>query len=208
MNEVRRVWYASYGSNLSYERFQHYLLGGTPVGAARSNRGARDQTLPKAVVTAWLPLQVSFAGWSTRWGGAVAFASPSSHSSAASRMYELAWSQFEDVFSQENGLTASVVLDYETVTTSDSTDAVDGLYGRVVLLGTHTDGLPILTITTGRELEVAEPSAAYVSTIATGLQSVEGLHESEARRDYLSKLPGMETFPEVSWQEVFKGTWS
>ncbi len=41
------VWYACYGSNLLYERFKCYILGGTFNGNGRYHDGCQDKTLPK-----------------------------------------------------------------------------------------------------------------------------------------------------------------
>src|SRR5205823_6117258 len=49
------VWYVSYGSNLSAERFHYYIRGGRPPGAARTYPGARDRALPRADEAVWLP---------------------------------------------------------------------------------------------------------------------------------------------------------
>jgi hypothetical protein len=39
---VQRIWYVAYGSNLSRERFCHYLRGGRPNGVERDYPGCRD----------------------------------------------------------------------------------------------------------------------------------------------------------------------
>src|SRR5271167_1182234 len=41
------VWYASYGSNLSGERFNCYLCGGRVAGMSRDCIGARDGTMAR-----------------------------------------------------------------------------------------------------------------------------------------------------------------
>ena len=45
------LWYAAYGSNLARDRFETYLSGGRPDGAARHYPGARDPSLVKRTVT-------------------------------------------------------------------------------------------------------------------------------------------------------------
>src|SRR6202011_4779241 len=42
----KRVWYASYGSNLKRKRFMCYIKGGTPEGSAKRNEGCRDKSEP------------------------------------------------------------------------------------------------------------------------------------------------------------------
>ena len=39
--ERRLIWYASYGSNLSAERFAYYLAGGRPAGDTNLRGGSR-----------------------------------------------------------------------------------------------------------------------------------------------------------------------
>ena len=39
---MQRIWYVAYGSNLSRERFCHYLRGGRPDGVERDYPGCRD----------------------------------------------------------------------------------------------------------------------------------------------------------------------
>ena len=55
------LWYAAYGSNLSRERFGHYLGGGRPVGASRHYSGARDGSEPRDVRPLALAGQVTAA---------------------------------------------------------------------------------------------------------------------------------------------------
>ena len=39
---MQHIWYVAYGSNLSRERFCHYLRGGRPDGVERDYPGCRD----------------------------------------------------------------------------------------------------------------------------------------------------------------------
>ena len=43
---MRHIWYVAYGSNLSRQRFHHYLRGGRPHGNDREYPGCRDTSDP------------------------------------------------------------------------------------------------------------------------------------------------------------------
>ena len=70
---MSHVWYVSYGSNLSADRFACYIVGGVPPGGSRANPGARDRRLPERTIPVDLPGTGYFAGESPQWGGGVAF---------------------------------------------------------------------------------------------------------------------------------------
>ena len=109
--EGRLVWYASYGSNLSEERFACYIAGGRPRGASRTFAGARDASPPRDSVALELPHQLYFSGESRIWGGSPAFVDrePSDGVVALARGYLIGWDQFEDVIAQENGRPSSSI---------------------------------------------------------------------------------------------------
>lgn len=67
------VWYVSYGSNMLYERFLHYIKGGSFRGS-RYRRPCADQSLPLAVKTVEIPYDMYFGNESGSWrGGGVSF---------------------------------------------------------------------------------------------------------------------------------------
>src|SRR5438552_4124720 len=68
----RPVWYATYGSNLSRERFDVYLRGGTPVGGAHTYPGCRDPSPPASDRPWECDFGLRFGGRSQTWGGGVA----------------------------------------------------------------------------------------------------------------------------------------
>lgn len=55
------VWYVSYGSNLSYERFLCYINGTTPKGSTKAEQGCRDKTLSNATGKITIPYKLYFA---------------------------------------------------------------------------------------------------------------------------------------------------
>ncbi len=71
-----RVWYVTYGSNLSEARFRCYLGGGRPVGGTRLYTGCRDPRSPRRRVSLEVPGGLYFAGESSVWSGGRAYFDP------------------------------------------------------------------------------------------------------------------------------------
>ncbi|NOX31727.1 MAG: hypothetical protein GXP35_17035, partial [Actinobacteria bacterium] len=135
-----QVWYASYGSNLLRQRFEHYLTGGTFRGAPQRGQhvGARDSALPTDDRAWRVPHGLRFAGESTRWsGGGVAFLDPAVGSGeAVVRMYRITAAQFSDVAAQENGLRpGDLSVDVDALVANGGQDISDRWYGRGLYLG-------------------------------------------------------------------------
>lgn len=181
-----KVWYAAYGSNLSRERFDVYLRGGRPEGATHTYPGCRDPSDPSDDIADELDAQLAFGGFSQTWGGGVAFIRDQAGARTKVRLYLLTLEQFEDVVAQENWIVPG------TVTIEPATEQVvldgDHTYRLVIPLGTR-DGLPLLTVSQLPVTEVAEPTAAYLLHIATGLRASHGLDTDEVVA-YLSAAPG------------------
>jgi hypothetical protein len=173
---VTYVWYAAYGSNLSRERFEIYLHGGTPRGATHTYPGCRDASDPIDDVADAIPAELAFGGTSTTWGGGVAFLGPQADAAAKVRLYLLTTEQVADVIAQENWLEpGTVVIDDHML---DHTTTIPGshMYGTVVALHRH-DGVPVLAVSQDPGTPASAPSAAYLRHIA------DGLRESHAMSD-------------------------
>lgn len=171
-----RVWYAAFGSNLSYDRFLVYLNGGHASGSVGSTPGARDSTAPTRSIVQFSSHGLRFGGQSTRWsGGGVAFLdSVGGVHRTALRLYDITAEQFEDVFQQENGLDEPIPIDLRNAEEKGWVDLTDRWYGRVLFLGRH-DGLAIFTITSPNPPQLNPPHPSYLETIVTGLTtSVDG----------------------------------
>eukprot|EP01098_Paradermamoeba_levis_P012442 TRINITY_DN5451_c0_g1_i1.p1 TRINITY_DN5451_c0_g1~~TRINITY_DN5451_c0_g1_i1.p1 ORF type:complete len:258 (+),score=61.61 TRINITY_DN5451_c0_g1_i1:209-982(+) len=67
------VWYASYGSNIHFDRFMCYIQGGKPANCSEASPGCRDVTPPLKDKPFLFPLSLYFARTSRGWGGAPAF---------------------------------------------------------------------------------------------------------------------------------------
>ena len=191
------VWYAGYGSNLSAERFLCYIAGGTPRGAARPCRGARDTTPPRGDRPLEVPYRLYFSGHSTMWDGAPAFIDTVERTDpparARARAYLITWEQFEDVVAQENGrpTTAPVELEGRDLATGFRACLGTGRYEHLLCVGT-LEGFPVVTFTSPwpiADADIGTPSPAYLKVM------IEGLRESHALDDdavvgYLGAAPG------------------
>lgn len=185
------LWYVSYGSNLSRTRFGCYLTGGTPPGARRSNRGARDRSAPRADVALTLPGQVYFSGTSAMWGGGVAFYDPDVPASTLARGYLLTGEQFVDVMAQELGGAAGSIPDLPDLAVGDRVAVTSGRYGTLLVCG-ERDGILLATFSAPwamADVALSTPSLAYLATLASGLAESHGL-DVAAQARYLAALPG------------------
>jgi hypothetical protein len=188
------VWYAGYGSNLCAERFLCYIAGGTPRGASRRCRGARDKTDPRDDQPLEIPYRLYFSGHSTMWDGAPAFIDTvgSTEIPARARAYLITWEQFEDVVAQENRRpTTPIDLVPGELAVGSSNLIGAGLYPNLRCVG-HLEGLPALTFTSARtmaEADLAPPADAYLETMIDGLRASH-LMSDDALLAYLGATPG------------------
>lgn len=171
----RTIWYASYGSNLTYRhRFLCYIAGGTPAGSTHRNPGCRDRTPPLDSRPVTLPAELYFAAYSQSWGGSPAFIRGPKKWITYGRMYLITDEQFNDVVLQENDRAVDgtrFVPPYEQLTRLDTYIlSSGGLYGLLWRVGSER-GSPVITFTTAdNTLPIGPPSEAYVKIIATGLK--------------------------------------
>lgn len=185
------IWYVSYGSNLSWARFSCYLTGGTPPGARRANRGARDPSAPRAHAALTLPGQVYFAGTSAMWGGGVAFYDADVPGATLARGYLLTAEQFVDVMAQELGAAAGTIASLPALAIGDRAEITSGRYGTLLVCG-ERDGVLLATFSAPwamADVDLTSPSLAYLGTLATGLSESHGL-DIAAQAAYLVALPG------------------
>ncbi|UIJ36056.1 histone deacetylase [Allobranchiibius sp. GilTou73] len=194
---MEQVWYAAYGSNLSRERFGHYLFGGRPSGASRTYPGVRDRTPPTSDHPLLLPGRLYFAWESPTWTGGVAFYDPTVREGAptvAARAYLLTVQQFSDVAAQEmhrppgDEVDVAGLLAHAPVATLGP-----GRYETLHQVG-ELEGLAVVTFSAPWTIETAPlnaPSAAYLRRIADGLREAHGW-SAEQTCDYLLDCPGVQ----------------
>ncbi len=165
------VWYVGYGSNLSSERFAHYI--------AR----CRDTTAPRRWAGVEIPHRLIFARESVRWrGGGVAFLDPDSAEGerTLARAWLVTWEQFSDVLAQECGLPVGSIEAPEELDAAFMSRP-GHWYGCVVHVG-DLEGWPMVTFTdeAAGGLELRPPGPRYRDEILKGLAETHGLSEDEA----------------------------
>jgi hypothetical protein len=187
-----QVWYASYGSNLSQDRFHCYLRGGRPEGATRRYPGARDQTLPTDDRAMTLPGEMFFGWESPTWGGGIAFYDADAPGRTFASAYLVSEQQFADVAAQEMHREPGEDLDLAHVLEHARHEVGPGRYEALHLVG-ELDGRPVLTFTTPdpTALQRNPPSEPYVLMIARGLREAHRLSDA-AIAAYLLARPGMQ----------------
>ena len=181
------VWYASYGSNMWWERFRCYLEGGVPPGATRRQVGARDPSPPSDSRGVALPYRMYFAGRASTWGGGgVAFLDHErlgvdDLACARGRAWRITREQFDDVVAQENGFRpGEIVVDLDGLEPGDTRELPDAGWYRGLLVVDTLDGLPLVTFTSPEvRTDLNPPSEAYLRTIAMGLAECTGMSAEE-----------------------------
>ena len=199
----RRVWYASYGSNLLEKRFLLYLRGGRFSREHASHPGARDQALPlKSSILLKANYALLFSKWSERWGGGVAFIKPNLQMpSCWIRCWDVTEEQFFDIAAQENQLTPGHInLDVPKLIKEQRLDLGSGWYNEVIYLG-ELNNQPILTFTTSNVDGYMKPSTAYLSVLIAGLKEGSSLSDTEIQK-YLAEVAGIQA--EWTKQELYK----
>lgn len=178
---LSHVWYAAYGSNVSWARFACYVRGGRPEGARRTYDGCRDTSEPTGRRAIELPGHVIFGGLSTVWGGGMAFYDPEAPGPSYATAYRLTRQQFVDVWCQERRRPLGESLPFGRVVADGQWTAGGGRYDRVLAVG-DVDGEPMLTFTfpVGCRPEARPPAPAYVATIETGLVQTRGMTRAGA----------------------------
>jgi hypothetical protein len=178
---VSDLWYAAYGSNLARDRFEAYLSGGRPPGAARTYPGARDPGPPVDDRPLLLPGCLFFAWESPTWGGGIAFYDPEGDGTVYARAYRISHDQFSDIAAQEMRREPGSDLDLATVMADRRHSYGPGRYETLHLVG-ELDGLPVLTFTapSDHSLVPNPPAPAYLDTIVRGLRESHGLSEEQA----------------------------
>ena len=187
-----QVWYASYGSNLSLDRFLCYLRGGRPDGASRTFPGARDQSPPEDDRAVTLPGEMFFAWESPTWGGGIAFYDAEAAGSTLGRAYLVTEQQFADVAAQEMHRMPGADLDLSHVLEHARHEIGPGRYEALHLVG-ELEGAPVLTFTTPdpTALQHNSPAPAYLRMITAGLREAHDVSDGDITA-YLLARPGIQ----------------
>jgi len=204
-----RVWYASYGSNLSKARFMSYVNGTVPEGLVSSHPGCRDTSEPKGDIAISFPGRMHFAGKSSRWGGGGAsFVDATSVGKTLGRAYNLSIEQFDDIIAQENRQeVGSVKINTQELLLEGKTVVNESLpYSSLVHVGDY-QGAPVVTLTSNfsagdsldgsiflelpSDIATRTPNVNYLRTIGLGLGEAFNM-DLKQQADYLRGAPGAE----------------
>lgn len=196
--DYSKVWYASYGSNLSRKRFMCYIEGGTPEGSSRKEDGCRDNTPPEKDKPIKIPFPLYFKCISNKWnGGGVAFIGleiePKNRT--LGRMYLITRQQFIDIVKQENNMKELPDINFEKGHKEGSQKLFNKPYGEIICLGEESRH-PIYTFTSPSCEEgiiYSPPTDGYLKTIVEGLQQTYNL-SNEQIAEYLIKKKGVSGF--------------
>jgi hypothetical protein len=188
---VRHIWYVAYGSNLSRERFHHYLRGGRPHGNDREYPGCRDTSDPLDSFGLLIRGGVYFAGRSSAWRAGMAFYDPEAPGKVAVRTYLITAEQFADVLAQETRRSPGMSLDLAPAFRGERYSNGVGGYPILVRLGAHC-GVPLVTFTRDWRSPptLVAPTMPYLAAMATGLREAHRWSWRQIDR-YLSALPGV-----------------
>ena len=159
---MTRIWYASYGSNVSPRRFSKYL-GVEPDSVA--NRSC------------WLAGsgRLFTAGESKKWDGAVLFVDPCADGIVIYRVYHLTAAEFLAVWAGENDLSIlpqgdQVIGTIRDMQVFDSMRIkINGKYDMAISVNRFGKD-PVVTITTSKPLKSGPPGEDYLAIIAEGLK--------------------------------------
>ncbi len=191
-NYSTHIWYASYGSNISTERFMCYIQGGKPAGATRTYQGCKDQSPPLDQKPIKILHELYFAKSAEVWnGGGVCFINPEKNENADTlgNMYLITRQQFMEVVQQENSTNESIKIEFEKAQKEKSIVVKENSwYGNLLYLGEQNNA-PIFTFTNENYLsgEINPPNQHYLKTIMKGLIAAHQLNESQLQDYFLSK---------------------
>ncbi|ONI46484.1 hypothetical protein AN640_03395 [Candidatus Epulonipiscium fishelsonii] len=144
------VWYASYGSNILYERFLYYIRGGR--FNQREHIGCKNTRLPLKDEPILIPYSLYFGNNSSMWEGkGVAFLDTDQVGITMGRMYLITKDQFEDIWKQEGNH--------------------ENWYNTIVHIG-EKDGIEIVTFTNKQRRPSSSPGEAYLSIIKKGIAEI------------------------------------
>ena len=146
------VWYVSYGSNMLYESFMRYIVGGS-YGPSAYRAPCDDASLPVAVKTVEIPFDMYFGNLSS-WGGGVSFLDTTKKGKSLGVAYLITKEQFKHVSCEENG----------------GRCPGDGEWYEDVIDLEPVDGFEVKTITNNDLRPYNSPSPAYLDVLFKGIK--------------------------------------
>lgn len=144
------IWYASYGSNLIYERLLVYIKGGKSKFNGVECEGCRNKAIPKDTRPVTIPYKMYYGNENSPWGpGGIAFLDTQSRGQTLGRMYLVTGEQFEDISHQEG--------------------REENWYNQTLSLGDY-NGVEIVTITNKNTRPYHDPCDKYLEVLRMGLK--------------------------------------
>ena len=161
MKDYDPVWYAAYGSNLSTERFEYYILGGVCPINGKPYTGCTDKTRWSQSLVRTVPGSMYFANKSSSWERkGVAFYAPDCAGETIMRFYMITFGQLKDIQEQEGGW-----------------------YRRMAFVD-FVEGVPAFTLTSECLQDENAPGDKYFNLIFDALTKDCGIHGQEIQ-EYL-----------------------
>ncbi|MFV0388218.1 MAG: hypothetical protein ACK5NT_05635 [Pyrinomonadaceae bacterium] len=197
-DEIKQVWYASYGSNILESRFHCYIIGGQPKRSKKTYNGCTDKTLPQDKKEIYINRELYFAKRSASWGSCgVGFINPEFNDKVQTlgRMYLITSEQYVEIVKQENNDNGELLIDFKKAKEKGSLIIKEkSWYGNLLFLG-EQNGVPIFTFTNEKNLteEINAPSEEYLLTIISGLKETYNLNGIEIIK-YFENLSGIKGF--------------
>jgi gamma-glutamylcyclotransferase (GGCT)/AIG2-like uncharacterized protein YtfP len=144
------VWYASYGSNLIYERLLVYITGGKSKFNGVDYEGCRNKAIPKDTRPVTIPYKMYYGNENSSWGtGGIAFLDTQNKGQTLGRMYLVTGEQFEDISRQEG--------------------REEDWYNQSLSLGDY-NGVEIVTITNKNIRPKHNPCDNYLEVLRMGVK--------------------------------------
>ncbi len=193
--EIKQIWYASYGSNILESRFHCYILGGQPKGSKKTYKGCSDKTLPQDKEEIYINRELYFAKKSKSWDSCgVGFINTKFNDKVQTfgRMYLITPEQYVEIVKQETNHKGELLIDFKKAKEKGSLIIKEkSWYGNLLFLG-EQNGNPIFTFTNEKNLteEINPPSEQYLLTIINGLKETYNLNEIEIK-EYFENLAGI-----------------
>lgn len=190
--KFKKIWYASYGSNMLENRFMCYIRGGRPEGALRTYTGCSNKAQPEKNKPVEIPAELYFARNSKTWhGGGIAFINPDGDkgNKTLGRMYLIEPDQFTDLVKQESRYEGELTINFEkAVREGQLIIDIRSWYGKLVFLG-FDDNHPVFTFTNEAFLqkEFNMPHQTYLNMISRGLQETYDLSKLQIKNYFQSK---------------------
>ena len=204
MNE-KYLWYLSYGSNLSRDRFMCYIEGGKPKNSSKIEKGCVDKTPPKDDRSHIINHALYFARRSKKWnngGSCILSIKFDKGKITYGRKFLIKVNQFLDIVGQNNNV-ENIQIDFDEIIKNGSKSINNSLSGNILYLGDE-DNYPIFTFTSHfDETEYVKPDILYLATIGAGVKDtfkmtveqvtdyfmgLDGIKQNYLRNDLLNQL--------------------